>query len=136
MEVTEQKEPDKNFVKAVNGKSLFAKGNQIAKGVKNPIAATVNELKQAWLSAITPERMNEVAERHFDLIQSKNEKVAVAALALLYDRVYGKAKETVEMTVDTTHTSLNAPLDAADLEALERMRRKIIVVDADSTDPS
>lgn len=91
-----------------DSRGKFLPGNRAAAGATHQLASLVVKLRQAFLDAITPEDMTRVTLRHLDLIQSKDGKVAVAALTLLYDRLFGKARETLDLSVTQA-----APLDPA-----------------------
>lgn len=77
----------------------FKKGNP----GKSPLYAMkgsqsqIVELRKAMLQQINPDVMRMIVARHMELIQGKDEKVAVKALELFYDRLFGKAKESVEI---------------------------------------
>lgn len=112
-----------------DSRGKFAPGNQCGKGHgkhKGEIVA----LRDAFLAVITPDQMVEVTRRHLELIQSRNEKTAVAAISLLYDRLFGRPKETVDLTTTTT-TSQQPP--AVNLDALTDDERAAFLALAERT---
>ncbi|MDY3554214.1 hypothetical protein R5W24_003333 [Gemmata sp. JC717] len=91
------------------------------------------------LDAVSPTIMTELTSRLIGLCRSDDGKIALQALELFLNRILGKPKESIELDV----TSIDSPvmpskLDAADLAALERMRRKLQadndVIDAEVID--
>ncbi|QJW93256.1 hypothetical protein FTUN_0761 [Frigoriglobus tundricola] len=68
--------------------------------------------------------MAELTNRLIDLCRSDEPKTALAALEMFLNRILGKPKETIEMDVNTNSPAA-LTLDADDLQALERMRRKL-----------
>lgn len=97
----------------------FAPGNQVSRGHAAPKARAVMELRTAFLEVITPEEMAAITRRHIELIKNtKDGKTAVAALALLYERLWGKPRESIEVTTQT------APAPALNLDNLPPAQRE------------
>ena len=76
----------------------FAPGNKAAVGHQHPQTTAVQKLKAAFLDVCTVEEMKEVTRRLLELCKGKDSKTAVAAIELLFNRLFGKAKETVEVS--------------------------------------
>lgn len=91
-----------------NASGRFARGNQAGKGHGSPVATATIKLRQAMLSVLTPEAMIEVTLTHLDLIRNGPPKVRVEALALLYDRLFGRAKESIELDIHQTMPLIDA----------------------------
>ncbi len=56
-------------------------------------------IQNAFLEVFTPEAMKEVAQRHLNLIRTAEGRTLVLALELLYNRCFGKPKESIDLSV-------------------------------------
>jgi hypothetical protein len=118
----EQVKEDSALQRLPNG--LFAKGNSIGKGVhRSP--GVIAELRKAMTETVTPDVMRRLTQRLIDLAETADPKISILAIELLYNRILGKPKETVELDVNQQVTGGTALLDSDDLAALDRMRRKL-----------
>lgn len=78
----------------------------------------LQEIRQALLNSLTPKRVNLMTDRLFKLINSKDEKVALGALALAYNYFMGKPSQRVEVqkaTVSMSKEQMDEMLKAANL---------------------
>lgn len=73
-------------------------GSQLGHSKGQHYGGQLHAMRKAFLAVITPEEMEKVTKRHLQLIQDSNGKVAVAALELLYNRLWGKPQETIEVS--------------------------------------
>lgn len=80
----------------------FLPGHGLASFASKRIAQRMAELKAAYMDAVTPEDAATVYRRHLDLItQTRDDKLALAALTVWYDRNFGKAVESVNISTDS-----------------------------------
>lgn len=125
------KEESQQLQRLPNG--LFAKGNSIGKGVQRS-PGVIAELRKAMCETVTPDVMRRLTQRLIDLAETADPKISLLAIELLYNRILGKPKETVELDVNQQVTGATALLDSDDLAALDRMRRKLTtdaIIDVD-----
>ncbi|MBY0514067.1 MAG: hypothetical protein K2P78_09175 [Gemmataceae bacterium] len=100
----------------------FLKGCPAGPG--NPLAPQVATLRAALLSAVTPDDITATVRRLIDLCHDDDKRVAVQAMELFFNRVYGKPVESVTMDVTATPAPPPAPrldLTPDELAVLQRV---------------
>jgi hypothetical protein len=80
-------------------KGRFIVGNKAGSVAHNPMCRSVWTLKQALLNAVTPDEITSITRRLLDLCRDPDGKTALQAIALLFDRLLGRPKESVELEV-------------------------------------
>jgi hypothetical protein len=97
-------------------------------GPGNPLAPKVTALKTALLDAVKPDDVSAAVRRLLELVHDDDPKTALDAMRLLFDRVYGRPKESVEMEVQREPPPTAVPmvdLNPDEIEVLRRIRDKL-----------
>ena len=80
----------------------FLPGHSVANLAQKRIAQRMAELRAAYLEAVSPEDAAKVYHRHMELVlQTRDDKLALAAIHEWYNRHFGKAVESVNITTDS-----------------------------------
>lgn len=97
----------------------FLKGNTMSRAETNPLCRQVFNLKRAFSECFTPEAIQGVARRLLDLCHDPDSKVALQAIDLLLQRLYGKPSQEVALQVSQTSLPNLAALTDEDLHQLQ-----------------
>jgi hypothetical protein len=85
-----------------DSKGKFQKGNKLGRG--NPLLKHSERLRAALLQAVTKEDIGAIAR---GLVASAR-KGSPTAAALLFDRIFGKANQPIEMSATVKHEIVSA----------------------------
>ena len=92
----------------------FLPGHSASSTDARAIATNMARLKAIWVSCVTEEDVRKCHEEHLKCInQDKDMKVKLAAIALLYDRLLGKAEQHISVQSENTNRTLNANLNVS-----------------------
>jgi hypothetical protein len=94
----------------------FLPGNKASTAEHNPLSRSVYRVKEAMLSACTPEEMFTVTRRLLELCHAEDGRVALQAMELLFNRLLGKPKEEIQLDVNQGGSSPVNPSALTDAE--------------------
>ena len=94
-------------------------GHSISNKSAKICAQRMTELKAIYYSAVTAEDMAEAHAAHMECIrQTKDMKVRLAAIALLYERCMGKAEQHINVQSENKTLTANVSVLSPDKQAV------------------
>lgn len=81
----------------------FQPGHSVSRREQKHIAQRMMELKTQYMAAVSPEDAAVVYREHLSLVtQAADPKLKLAAIALWYDRMFGKPVESINLNTEDT----------------------------------
>jgi hypothetical protein len=96
----------------------FKPGHRLSVGHAKPHATEVQLLRKAMITCMSPDDMAQMTRRLVEIVKTAKPKDAVEAWNALTDRLFGKAKESIEVSQSEPNAHALAMYDEAQLRQM------------------